>query len=488
MEVAVYCGMKSWVNICDKIPENYARLDYNMIGKWLDKGGKGRYLIFGTDIIPYTAYEFPKKQIDETLLFKFLKDGGTVIWSGDIPFYYIQEHYQEYYVVKPNRNNLPIKYEIYNFEVNSVAFYGNEIRNTVVGELLEYKPSDSWRPLVFTKEIPNDLILISYKFDEKDSSKIYVPAWIYKYGKGRFVRVYDSQYVDANYVFSLPKRLDDLEEGIKLRNFRRFKDFTVKLPKSKVLIIVGDNNVGKTSLLEAIALASGDEENVKRIETYRTLSQKVSETLSLKFDDNTVIEVYINNKYSMRRGDNVISSLSNVSIIFPTINMLETSPDSRLFRDIIQYLEKFDKNIFYLYENASDQHIHILYKDRTDVRISDVGQGYRTLIRLLMILTAKNPEILLIDDMEAFALHPDLLEKVFELLLSLDNTRIIITTQSGDVIYYSMKAAMKLNKEKEVLYLLLGDEDYEFMNAEEVHDILPYEDIRFTALMKRVKK
>lgn len=51
---------------------------------------------------------------------------------------------------------------------------------------------------------------------------------------------------------------------IKLINYKRFKNYTVE-PKSHINILIGDNESGKSSILEAIDIvASG---NVRRVES-----------------------------------------------------------------------------------------------------------------------------------------------------------------------------------------------------------------------------
>ena len=59
--------------------------------------------------------------------------------------------------------------------------------NTVVGDILEYNPKESWRPVGANPS----LIPISITEKEGGGEMLY-STWIYKYGKGRFVRVYDS--------------------------------------------------------------------------------------------------------------------------------------------------------------------------------------------------------------------------------------------------------------------------------------------------------
>ena len=52
-------------------------------------------------------------------------------------------------------------------------------------------------------------------------------------------------------------------EKIRLINFKRFKDYTI-CPNERLNILVGDNEVGKSSVLEAIELVSSG--NVRRVE------------------------------------------------------------------------------------------------------------------------------------------------------------------------------------------------------------------------------
>ena len=50
---------------------------------------------------------------------------------------------------------------------------------------------------------------------------------------------------------------------IRLINFKRFTDYTIE-PNEQINILVGDNEAGKSSILEAIDLVSGG--NTRRIE------------------------------------------------------------------------------------------------------------------------------------------------------------------------------------------------------------------------------
>ena len=51
---------------------------------------------------------------------------------------------------------------------------------------------------------------------------------------------------------------------IRLINFKRFKNYTIE-PNDRINILTGDNETGKSSILEAVDLVSGG--NVRRVET-----------------------------------------------------------------------------------------------------------------------------------------------------------------------------------------------------------------------------
>lgn len=51
---------------------------------------------------------------------------------------------------------------------------------------------------------------------------------------------------------------------IRLINFKRFKDYVIE-PNKRINVFIGDNEAGKSSILEAIALVSNG--NVGRVES-----------------------------------------------------------------------------------------------------------------------------------------------------------------------------------------------------------------------------
>jgi hypothetical protein len=457
MEIAVYCGkVYSWTDEICKHKVRLPVLNYNSVIEWISSRGERAFLIFGTDVIPYTLYDYPNKPINETEIFKFMERGGTVIWVGDTPFYYVDKNgVKEEIFSKGN----PFPFVPKNFERKPMS---KNSENTVVGEILEYNPKESWRPV----EANPSLIPISITEKERGGEMLY-STWIYKYGKGRFVRVYDSPYVNVGYVLSLPGKLSNLGIGVRIRNYRRLSDFKMILPNFKIGVIMGKNNVGKTSVLEAIAML--DTNNVSKIRAFRgRISNQIAET-----------ELFLNNEYyriefsdasSTRIGD------ARILLIYSSNANPTVTYEPSILRKVTELLSEFDPNIFYVYLSAGNE-LRVLFNDKTDVSINELGYGYRSLLNFILSYVVYQPKIILIDDLEGFALHPELLKQFYDFLLKLDVDLILITTQSSDVYAYLAE-----KRSDNVRFILINDGKYEVLSSEEVLDRMDYEDLRYTAL------
>ncbi|MEJ2777436.1 ATP-dependent nuclease [Stygiolobus sp. RP850M] len=457
MEIAVYCGkVYSWTDEICKHKVRLPVLNYNSVIEWISSRGERAFLIFGTDVIPYTLYDYPNRPINETEIFKFMERGGTVIWVGDTPFYYVDKNgVKEEIFSKGN----PFPFVPKNFERKPMS---KNSENTIVGEILEYNPKESWRPVGANPS----LIPISITEKERGGEMLY-STWIYKYGKGRFVRVYDSPYVNVDYVLSLPGKLSNLGIGVRIRNYRRLSDFKMILPNFKIGVIMGKNNVGKTSVLEAIAML--DTSNVSKIRAFRgRISNQIAET-----------ELFLNNEYyriqfsdtsSTRIGD------ARILLIYSSNANPTVTYEPSILRKVTELLSEFDPNIFYVYLSAGNE-LRVLFNDKTDVSINELGYGYKSLLNFILSYVVYQPKIILIDDLEGFALHPELLKQFYDFLLKLDVDLILITTQSSDVYAYLAE-----KRSDNVRFILINDGKYEVLSSEEVLDRMDYEDLRYTAL------
>lgn len=101
-------------------------------------------------------------------------------------------------------------------------------------------------------------------------------------------------------------------EKIRLINFKRFRDFTL-IPNKRMNILIGDNEVGKSSILEAIDIvASGNNRRVEAIGIDRLLNvDAVKEFLSgqRKFCDLPVIRIEL---YLAGEFDHTMNGKNNV--------------------------------------------------------------------------------------------------------------------------------------------------------------------------------
>lgn len=202
-EVAVYCGkVSSWVNICDKV-RNFKKIeDDEELLDWINKRGENAYLIFGTDVVPYKVHNYQEVDVSATPLISFIKRGGTVIWIGDVPFFYVEINGKKK-VTELKAN--PFKFSPASLDAKNPIF--TEVKNSIIGELLNYKPLSSWRPIVPT----DDYNLIPISYGEREGQILY-SSWIYKFEKGYFVRLYDKpEYVDVNYVLNFPETFQRLK-------------------------------------------------------------------------------------------------------------------------------------------------------------------------------------------------------------------------------------------------------------------------------------
>lgn len=460
MEVAIYCGkMFSWVNICNKVKDwsTITRLDESNVLSWLSEKGKDSYLIFGVDVVPHEIYN-AETEIAKTPLFSFIERRGTVIWLGDSPFSYVERGGEK--IPSTPFPSTPLQEFM-------------EAKNSIVGDALDYKAKESWRA-IFAKQ---DLIPISFV---ERNGQVYYSSWIYKRGKGYFVRLYDSKQVDVDYVLSFPERFSRLGFAFKI-TYRKFKDFKLILPKARVVLIVGGNNEGKTSILEALALI--DRRNSEQIQKYRSTSKVAGE-----------IEAFLDYKYVRIRGDLREGDQVSALLVYPSLLPYNVKYSASVLEKLSEVLSNFDRSIFYVYPSYNEEtkasEIRVLYNDKKSFSIYELGEGYKTLVSFLAYYYLHKPDVLLIDDVEAFSFHPRLMKKFFDYLLELANEvkLIVMTTQSASVIHYLAEEAIVNKKEDSVIYLLLRNNYYVTLKPREVLEIEDYEDLRYYALEVRPRE
>ena len=80
---------------------------------------------------------------------------------------------------------------------------------------------------------------------------------------------------------------------IRLKNYKRFRDYTI-IPNERINILIGDNEAGKSSILEAIDLVtSGNVHHVERIGLDKLINIAISnykeyERLNYTFESSVI--------------------------------------------------------------------------------------------------------------------------------------------------------------------------------------------------------
>ena len=443
MEIAIYCGRTySLVNACNSASGTV--LDTDGASKWVAEKGAGSVLIFGTDVAPYTLFNYKEKNWADTPIFKYIARGGVVVWVGDAPFRFVEINGEK----TEAGNVFPIRPVGIGMKIDNVE-------STAVGAFLSYNQAESTAP------VPKSDLLIPLSVADYGANTVY-PAWIYRHGKGMFVRLFDTPNIDWNSVMSVVNGIEVLGSVtiIRLKNYRKFSNNMFVLPNVKVGIVLGRNDVGKSSLLEAIALL--DESN-------RPLVEKIRE-----MKDSGTVELFAEWSYfrkDLTKNENYPGFLLITPDITPSVHL-----DPYLARRVAEVLRGMGINISEIYI-AADGSVRVVLNDGTDVPLAALGRGYKSIIYLTGMLLEKRPRVLLIDELESFSLRPDIMPRLLDLIIRSDADLILISTQSSDVSF--VVPAVAAQKNIETAFLILGTKGQKVLTLPEAVRLSQNIDLRF---------
>tara|TARA_R110002072_G_scaffold7503_2_gene40957 strand:+ start:750849 stop:755399 length:4551 start_codon:yes stop_codon:yes gene_type:complete len=297
---------------------------------------------------------------------------------------------------------------------------------------------------------------------------------------------------------ALKSKMPNHFKNINIKNFRGFKELTIK-NIGLVNLIVGDNNIGKTSLLEAFLFTPKKSKYLKRLSiayaeriNLHPDKENKTEEQELYYNlDKNIIEDYFNansdeKKISFNLSDNreqwnydvslkentphSLNNSNNYNIIFdevdyeklkriPYTSLLKTPfiPFGKGFGHELSYvydeqirkkrdLEKeflsnlrvFIPNVRSVFVNAEGS-IEIRDDDyNKDMPLSQYGEGANKLFRILLLLTIHRGNKLLIDEIDA-GIHFSRFKDFWRIILKIsirDNTQIIATTHNQECIRY----------------------------------------------------
>jgi AAA15 family ATPase/GTPase len=275
---------------------------------------------------------------------------------------------------------------------------------------------------------------------------------------------------------------------------------SITLENITTVAILGDNGVGKTALLERIALVNEDNIstilNVKGVINYESFSVSI-DNQEVKCERVEANRTHIFNRIEpngipvpiiseMRHYDCKGSIKYKVMIIYPyTFRTSIHKPHYDAFVKPNDKDMEFNRIIKGLMEGLIDGNVismsgDFVYEDNNSIKYLDsLGRGISNTVKLVWIVYYHKPDILLIDDIETLGLHPKRLQtllKWFVQHIKDNKLKAMLFTTNSDA-YVDL-----IEVDENAKALLLQRNNYIVIDREEVLDRLDYEDLRYTAL------
>ncbi|BCU68841.1 AAA family ATPase [Stygiolobus caldivivus] len=227
-----------------------------------------------------------------------------------------------------------------------------------------------------------------------------------------------------------------------------------KLNLDRVNVIIGANNAGKTTILDAIYLLSGPEQ---KIPGFNTSLELLAYLHDVKKGNNKFIYRFYNTATSpVLRGDEIeyydILKYVNAGkgeevkalylsprllhryIKFIKDNWEEISNYTEIFTDIFNEINEINVEEYLtmtLEPFGGTYTFYLIRKDGKRVRLNDVGEGVKIYIISRILYEYLKPSIILWDDIESH-LNPSILGKVIAWFSNIPS-QVIVTTHNLDV-------------------------------------------------------
>ena len=298
-------------------------------------------------------------------------------------------------------------------------------------------------------------------------------------------------------------------DSIDIKEFRGIKCLVEPIRFSRINILFGRNNAGKTTILDALSLLPKPdiEDPIMRDKTNRdpvitgknkidilsnihNAKQKGYRALLRFYAGRSEIKYVIENEeYFLRINENnfelstptgIIQDNKEIYRIFKTIeinNLVIYIPFNTNYFNImeqriedLQYqINKYGYNVKIaklINQSLDDKYSEIIFRDRIVLRkilgaeefnyveLKDLGTGAEKVIKIMALVEILKPKLLLIDDFAA-GLHPSLID-IFLNWLEEKELQSIVTTHSIDVLYRLTKME---SEDIQILFLKKSQND-----------------------------
>ncbi len=301
--------------------------------------------------------------------------------------------------------------------------------------------------------------------------------------------------------------------SLNIKEFRGIKSCKGPIKFSNFTVIIGRNNSGKSTILEALSLLphpelrnviDGANKNRFLVQlhpgSYTRLLYLYAGISILEYDlknifmrieiEKSLFKTFLGGKeveslnYVAKALGTEIKYLDSFVIFIPDTADILNKLENRL-KDHKELLTKKGFNIKLaniLNEFVNDKYSEIIFVNPiilrkvylnnkiAYIRLAELGSGAEKVIKIMAFLEVFSPQLVIIDDFEA-RLHPSLV-KLFLKWLKEKNWQTIISTHSIDVLYY----LIDINpKDTTILQLNKSNEDilsHKSLPLEELEDIL----------------
>jgi len=283
---------------------------------------------------------------------------------------------------------------------------------------------------------------------------------------------------------------------INIKEFRGIKECKEPIELSKFTVVIGRNNSGKSTLLEALSLLPHPlvtdplYEN-KKIDVLSGLHS--GKPLIYKYAGVAEIEYFVDSrvlKFEIPVGSDKIEIADKMQwegepakfVLFipnDTRVLNELKDRIRNMWDLIVKLEAHTSVVRYINECIDETYTEIL-EEGTSVRkeakspyyikLEDLGDGVEKAIKVMLFFEAIKPKLILWDNFEASA-HPSLI-KILLKWLSEKDWQVVLSTHSIDVLYNLLEVKPK---DLKVLQLRRTPEDillHKSLSLEELESLI----------------
>lgn len=300
--------------------------------------------------------------------------------------------------------------------------------------------------------------------------------------------------------------------SLNIKEFRGIKDCIKAIKFSNFTVLIGKNNAGKSSVLEALSLLPdpGVTDYITRTSKLNNLlhlhqgSRKDllylyagtsdlqfvvgSSSILIRISENEIETSWDNQKHNLTTKFSQVyrlpkNKLSEMVLFVPfTTNLLvEIENRMKTLRELIMKKGYHIKLAKFLNECVNDVYSELVFLEPLSLRklypdnnvylkLKDLGSGAEKLIKIMALLEVLSPKLILIDDFET-GFHPSMI-KLFLKWLKDKQWQTIISTHSLDVLYHLVDIKIKHTT---ILQLNKSNEDilsYEVLNLEELEDLL----------------